>query len=108
MMGSRIFKTVIAADFGDAERNDLMRKVWAPTPWIVDCRTDSAGTDRSRDIMDWCRDRWGDECWPIHGRPGRWQRGSATVFGYTWFGFETEAMMNDFAAAWETNAAETA
>lgn len=51
-------------------------------------------------IMDWARERFGDEAWPIHGKAGSWHRGGATVYGWTWFGFDTEDRMREFQIKW--------
>jgi hypothetical protein len=36
----------------------------------------------------------------LHGKFGRWLFGGATVDGWTWVGFDTEAAMSEFRAAW--------
>ena len=100
-MGSPLFHRIVSFDYGDDERSALMLKVWSGTPWAVETWTGGIDNDQSREIMDWCRERWGDGALPIHGRPGRWYRGSATVHGWTFFGFETEAMMREFASEWK-------
>jgi hypothetical protein len=33
---------------------------------------------------------------------GRWRRGSVTIYGWTWFGFASEADMQLFQATWPT------
>jgi hypothetical protein len=40
-MATELYERMTAFDHGDAERNDLMRKVWDPTPWMVDAYTGS-------------------------------------------------------------------
>lgn len=99
-MGNEMFARVLAFDYGDAERAALMAKVWTPTPFVVEAWTGMHDNDRGPEMMDWCRDRLGDECRPIHGKAGRWQRGSSTVFGWTWFGFDTAEALAEFEAAW--------
>jgi hypothetical protein len=84
----------------DPDRAALMRQVWEGTPWMVDAFTDGTGSGRDREMRDWCREQFGPEAWPIHGRPGQWQRGSATINGWTWFGFATKAQMDQFIARW--------
>lgn len=76
--------------------DDLMRKVWDGTPWMVGACTKG----RWRAIMEWCTKEFGPEAWPIHGRAGQWHIGGATVHGYTWIGFATEDMMNRFVERW--------
>jgi hypothetical protein len=85
----------------DAKRWELTMAIWQHTPFMTNCRTGSPGENRWREIMTWCRDHFGDECWPIHGRPGDWQTGSATVHGWTWIGFKTADQLEEFQAAWE-------
>ncbi len=101
VIGTELFhRTMEWADKHD-ERGDLMRKVWQGTPWIVDAYTGSIGNHgRYREIMDWCRERFGPESSPIHGNPGQWRSGSATVIGYTWMGFATKEMMDEFMQQW--------
>lgn len=95
-----LFERMTAHDYGNPQTTDLMRKIWAGTPWMVDCATGPIDGEHWREIMGWCRQKWGIEAFPIHGRSGRWQSGNATVFGWTWFGFETEEMMREFCARW--------
>lgn len=58
------------------------------------------GDERYSEIMEWCRDHFGPEAWPIHDKPGEWHCGGATVYGWTWMGFATKEMMDNFAEAW--------
>lgn len=98
-MGTDLYHRIITFEYRDADRKELMEKVWRGTPWVVNVKTDSIGSDQYRSIMQWCRDHIGAEAWPIHGRPGEWQSGSATVFGETFMGFATEARLSEFRAA---------
>lgn len=86
----------------DEERRTLLRQVWSPTPWMVDAYTGACDTYRHLDIMHWCSEKFGPESWPLHGEPGNWHRGAFTVDGWTWYGFKTEAMLQEFLAAWPT------
>jgi hypothetical protein len=102
-MSTALHQRMLAFDQGDAERSELMRKVWAPTPWMVDAYTgNEPGQGRDREMLHWCHDEFGQMCSPIHQRDGRWQRGSATVYGWTWFGFAEEAELQRFLARWPT------
>ena len=83
------------------DRAELMREVWSGTPWMVDAYTGSISDHRYDEIMDWCRDQFGPEAWPIHGEEGLWHSGSATVYGYTWMGFASEEIMEQFIQRWE-------
>ena len=82
------------------ERGTLMRKVWESTPWMVDVYTGDVYDGREHKIMSWCRDKFGPEHWPIHGKPGTWHRGGATIHGWTWMGFATKEMMDEFVQQW--------
>lgn len=85
--------------------DDLMKEVWEGTPWMLDVFTGPGHPDPLRDrIMRWCRDKWGTPASPIHGIPGTWREGNATLFGWTWMGFKTEAMMSEFQKRWGQNA----
>lgn len=95
-MATALYERIIGYDYGDQERNDLMRKVWQGTPYVVNVTTGSINSDEWQEIMQFCRDEFGTEAWPIHGRAGRWQSGSATVFGETFIGFDTSKAMATF------------
>lgn len=95
MTGSELYQRQIIK--GD---NDLLREVWGSTPWMVQAYTGSWADDRIMEIREWCTDEFGPEAWPIHGKPGRWHSGGATVNGWTWMGFETEEMMHRFIERW--------
>jgi hypothetical protein len=77
-----------------------MRKVWTPTPWMVEAYTGRCDDVREHNMIHWCHDTFGPESSPIHGRSGDWMRGSVTINGWTWFGFATEALMRQFVGAW--------
>lgn len=82
---------------------ELMRKVWGGHPWVIDVYTDSSPYSlRCRLIMEWCAQHLGEEAHVILdiNNAGRWMRGNATVHGWTWFGFTTEADMLAFVRAW--------
>lgn len=102
-MSTPLYRDNILANNPDPA--DLQRKVWDGTPWIVDVYTgrESLG-ERDRDfaIRQWLHDNFGDQSWPFGKEPrtGRWFRGGATIHGWTWFGFATEADMQAFLAAW--------
>ena len=78
--------------------DELMLKVWSGTPWMVEAYTGGCNSERWEEIADWCEAQYGREAWPIHGHPGKWHRGGATINGYTWLGFETQEMMQAFEA----------
>lgn len=99
-MGNDLYNQVVAYDHGDAERNALTRKVWSGTPYMIDTYTGSTGERRDLEMRWWCRDRWGREAAPLHGIAGEWLRGGATIHGWTWYGFRTQAQLNEFMAAW--------
>lgn len=101
MIGTALFQRTIAFNYGDAERGQIMREVWTPTPWMLDVYVgDLYG--REDEILRWCRHALGPESSPIHGRAGSWHRGSATIFGWTWFGFADETTMRRFQERWPT------
>lgn len=100
VVGTELFQRILEFDYGDRERGDLMREVWSPTPWVIDAWTGVGGDLREREMMDWCYQHFGAQSSPIHERSGRWMRGNATIYGWTWFGFSTREEMDKFAAAW--------
>jgi len=103
-MATDLFDRTLARTTGDAETDALMRKVWTPTPWMIDVYTGSCDEPRQRAILHWCYATLGEQASPIHRRTGNWQRGCATVFGWTWFGFASEALMRQFVETWPTPA----
>ena len=108
LSGSDLFKrTMEWAEGNERDRGELMRRVWERTPWMVDAYTGSIGNHgRYREVMDWCRNKFGPEAQTIHGKPGNWHSGGATIHGYTWMGFATKDMMDTFCERWMPEAAE--
>lgn len=99
-MSTDLHKRMLAFNYCDDERSELMRYVWAPTPWMVDAFTGNYDTGQKRDILHWCYETFGEQASPIHDRVGAWQQGGATIYGWTWFGFSTEADMHKFIERW--------
>jgi hypothetical protein len=101
-MATDLYHRMLAFNYEDAERADLMRKVWSEHTWMVDAYTGGYSTDRSREhsILTWCYENVGEQASPIHGRSGAWYRGSATIDGWTWMGFTNEADMLRFIERW--------
>ena len=99
-MATDLYRRMLTFDYGDEERQALMEKVWRGTPWMVNAFIGSISSERAESIRDWCRENFGDEAWPIHGKPGNWQFGSATIFGWEWIGFSEEAMLTSFMDRW--------
>lgn len=79
---------------------ELNRKAWGPTPYMVDVFTGRTGADQDMEIRRWCLDEFGKESAPLIGHDGTWRRGSATIDGWTWYGFATEDMMRRFVERW--------
>lgn len=100
--GTDLYRRAMAYDYGDNDRQALMKQVWEPTPWMADVYTGSGEVGRTLDMIHWCRERFGPESYPIHGVEGAWRRGNATIDGWTWYGFKTEEMLQEFLAAWPT------
>lgn len=96
-VGTALHQRILSVDYGDQNTSDLVAKVWAGTPFVVNVRTGSINSETEREIMEWCRENLGAEAWPIHGKPGVWQRGSATVHGETFMGFDTTETLATFA-----------
>lgn len=97
-MGNELFQRQI-----ERRGDKIMRKVWCPTPFMVDVYTGQISNQgRYREIVDWCFDRHGEQSSPIHGIEGTWKMGGATVLGWTWIGFKTEEMLRDFVEHWPT------
>ena len=99
-MATPLYHRMIAFNYEDDERAELMRKVWDGHRWMVDAWTGNYQDGRKREMLQWCYDTFGDQALPIHGRPGTWMQGSATVHGWTWFGFATDADMVRFIERW--------
>lgn len=98
--GTDLYRRALAFNDDDPESKDLTAKVWRDTPWMVDAYTGSHETARRHELMEWCREHFGPEAWPIHGHPGQWHSGAATVYGWTWMGFATEDQMRRFMERW--------
>ncbi|MEQ8511530.1 MAG: hypothetical protein RLN67_13820 [Algiphilus sp.] len=98
--GTDLHRRVLAHDHGSESRNELVRRVWADHPWVIDVQTDSPGCDKYREMCEWLHDRFGRQASPIHSIPGEWQFGGATIDGWTWLGFAEKADMLAFIEAW--------
>lgn len=101
-MSTRLHKLVL-----ESGEDSLHARVWRGTPWIADAWVgDWQRESREAEMLEWCADTFGVEAFPFGPQPrtGRWRRGGATVFGWAWFGFDTEEAMNQFIAAWPTPA----
>lgn len=105
-MSTELHKQMLEFNYADLDRGDLMRDVWAPTPWMVNAFTDRTNSNREREIADWCYSRLGQQSSPIHKAEGRWHRGGATINGWTWMGFATEADMLAFVDRWPSPVSE--
>jgi hypothetical protein len=96
-MATALYNRVMA----DADvHHEINKRVWKDYPWLVDVYTGSHDDPRSRDVQDWLHENFGREGWALANRPGRWQRGGATVNGWTWHGFTTREDMDVFLARW--------
>ena len=91
--GTDLYRRRIASAANDDERGALMAEVWTPTPWMESVFTGYGDSERRREMREWCRERFGEEAFIIAGKPGAWQFGLATIYGWNWIGFATEAQM---------------
>jgi hypothetical protein len=80
---------------------ELEHTVWDPTPWVIDIYSPHDALRTSH--ICWLRENIGKESWPLHGEPGDWHFGGATVQGQVWLGFKTEEMMQRFCNAFPEN-----
>ena len=101
-VGTDLYRRAIKYDYQDEGRSGLVEKFWSQTPWMVDAYTGSSMDWRSLEMMHWCKEHFGEENWPLHDIPGDWKRGGVTMNGWTWYGFKTEAMLQEFLTAWPT------
>lgn len=102
-MSTELFQRVMKWADGDERGGALMRRVWEPTPWMVIAFTGSLSSpgDRYESMREWCLEQFGQECYVIHEKEGDWQRGGATAYGWTWFGFAREDQLNQFLDRWK-------
>lgn len=97
------FETVAwAARRGFDDRSMSLIESWKETPYMVDARTHGPDTVEWYQMMEWCYDKWGRQCSVIHSIEGDWHCGGATIQGWTWMGFKTQYMLDEFKAKWET------
>ena len=87
---------------------NLQKKVWNPTPWVIDVFvgiSDSSGGEHKDEarIREYCVEHFGVQSWPIHDKPANWYRAGFTVDGWTWIGFKTKGMMEQFISSWPDN-----
>lgn len=99
-MSSPIYNRIMEYHKDNAEQLALEHKVWDNTPFIIDVHIGSMHTEEGMDRFDrmhsWLEKNIGDEAWPIHDKPGNWHRAGATVDGWTWIGFHTQEMADQF------------
>jgi len=100
MTGTQLFQNAMEYDYGDKNRAKLMHNVWKDTPYMVDAWTGSTAANRDYEMLEWCYYHFGDQHYPIHGKPGDWQRGGATINGWTWYGFRTAKQLKQFLDHW--------
>ena len=100
-MGTDLYRWLMSESANNQDGGELEYKIWSPTPWMVDVFTGQiSNSGRFREIMEWCREKFGPESLPIHGKEGVWRSSSATVYGWTWMGFDTQERMKEFLQVW--------
>ena len=100
-MSTELHQRVMTYDYKNEKTTELMRFVWQGFPWMVDAFTGSMMSDRDHEMREWLEKQLGQEASPTHGIEGRWQRGGATIYGWTWIGFVEEADMLAFQEQWQ-------
>lgn len=90
MVGTELFQSL--SKVIHSEYVALTTEQWEPTPFMVDVNT----SDRIDEIKQWCFHRLGPESSPMHSRFGLWRQSFVTIHGKSWFGFSSEAIMNEF------------
>lgn len=98
-MSTELYRRTMAYDHGDALSNEMMHEIWRDFPWMIDAYMGGSYCDREMAILHWCIEQFGPQILPS-GNLGRWHAGSATVDGWTWMGFTTEADMRKFLERW--------
>lgn len=86
---------------------EINHKVWDPTPWVINVKSGSEATEEGimlwQTMRNWLINNLGPESQPIFGIKGYWHRGSATVDGWTFIGFSSEALMISFMSAFQSH-----
>jgi len=100
-IGTPLYADILKFNSGDDERSALMREIWNATPWVINVFSGRTMSDRYNEIMKTIRDTFGRQASVIHKIDGEWQVGGATVNGWTWIGFRTEAQMKAFQDAFK-------
>ena len=95
-MGTALYDRILEMSKSDPDAGELMRKVWAPTPWVINVRDFEPNSKEWFDFVRWAIEELGDESSPIHEQAGVWKRGNATLFGWAWYGFAAEHLMDKF------------
>ena len=96
--GTELYRKVV--NWEEHTTSDFLRMVWEPTPYMIDVYTGGPTSGRRYEMHEWLTERWGPEGSTIHGHEGLWQFGDASIDGYTWLGFATKEMMQEFLRAW--------
>lgn len=100
--GTELYRRVIAMEYATDELKRVMVDTWKPTPWMVDAFTGDVDEPRRNEMQAWCREHFGPEGSPVQGRGGKWRRSCVTIYGWTWYGFATKDLMDEFVLAWPT------
>jgi hypothetical protein len=95
-MATPLYKRMLALSMDDPDGGELMRKVWDPTPYMIDVRDFEPNSKEWFDFLRWALEELGEESSPIHDQAGVWRRGNATLFGWTWYGFAAQHLMDKF------------
>lgn len=96
--GTALYNDIVRHDYGDADTQALMRKVWSPTPWAINVIDFEPNSKEWFAFVKWAEENIGPASWPIHDRPGDWYRAGATINGRTNYGFSSEEAMEKFIA----------
>ena len=100
MTGTKLYQHALNSADDNACSRQPMEKVWKGTPYMVDAFTSFTNSNRFKEIYRYCCEQFGDEASPIHNKSGNWHIDGTTVYGWTWIGFKTQEMLEQFMVAW--------
>lgn len=97
-MATQLYHKIVSYEYHDKALTELMRKVWAGTPWVINVRDFDANSREWFDFIEWANVEIGPESCAWNNYQGCWAKASVIVNGLTDYGFSTEQKMRQFMA----------
>ena len=97
-MSTPLYEKIVSFEYHDKKTTELVRKVWAGTPWVINVRDFGVNSREWFDFVEWACIELGPESCAWNDYKGDWYRAGATVNGLTNYGFSSKGRMRRFMA----------